>query len=147
MMVVCSRRQDLRMFKLCSALLLLSASALAAAQQAPAPPASPITDHFAARVSYYRGKVSTNGSVTDPNSATPGTPISMEDDLGLTPNVHQGRVEFLFRMRARHRLRVALWEVNRNSVISPRSDIVFGSITLMPTDQVVAAFNWRQSDF
>jgi len=138
------------------ATVLMAASAVAMAQEVsptptgpPVPPvaASPITDHFAARVSYYRGKVSTNGSVTDPLSPTPGTPISMEDDLGLTPDVHQGRVEFIFRMRQRHRLRVDSWEINRNSVTSPKKDLVFGDITLTPQDSVVAAFNWRQSDF
>lgn len=129
------------------ATVLATASAVAMAQQAPPVPASPITDHFAARVSYYTGTVSTNGSVTDPNSLTPGTPISMEDDLGLTPDVHQGRVEFIFRMRERHRLRVDMWEVNRSATTSPTSDIVFGDTTLIPTDQVVSQFNWRQSDF
>ena len=129
------------------ATVLMTVSAVAGAQQAPPVPASPLTDHFAARVSYYKGKVSTNGSVTDPNSLTPGTPISMEDDLGLTPDVHQGRVEFIFRMRERHRLRVDMWELNRESTTTPKSDIVFGNITLTPTDVVVAQFNWRQSDF
>lgn len=129
------------------ATVLMTTSALAFAQQAPEPAASPITDRFAARVSYYTGKVSTDGSVTDPNSATPGTRISMEDDLGLTPDVHQGRVEFIFRMRDRHRLRVDTWEINRSSKISPTSDIVFGDVTLTPLDQVAAQFNWRQSDF
>jgi hypothetical protein len=111
------------------ATVLMTASAVAGAQQAPPVPASPLTDHFAARVSYFRGKVSTDGSVTDPNSLTPGTPISMEDDLGLTPDVHQGRVEFIFRMRERHRLRVDMWEVNRESKTTPKSDIVFGNTT------------------
>ncbi len=129
------------------ATFLLTASAVAMAQQAPAPPASPITDRFAARVTYYTGKVSTDGSVTDPNSATPGTPISMEDDFGLTPDVHQGRVEFMFRMRDRHRLRVDMWEINRSATITPTSTIVFGDITVGPTDTVVSQFNWRQSDF
>ena len=129
------------------ATVLMTVSALAGAQQAPPVPASPLTDHFAARVSYYKGTVSTNGSVTDPNSLTPGTPISMEDDLGLSPDVHQGRVEFIFRMRERHRLRVDMWELNRESTTTPKSDIVFGNITLTPTDVVVAQFNWRQSDF
>ena len=128
------------------AAVLCTASALAWAQQAP-PPASPITDHFAARVSYYRGKVSTNGSVTNPNLTTPGTPISMENDLGLTPDVHQGRVEFIFRLKDRHRMRVDTWEINRTATESPTKNIVFGGAVLMPTDQVVSTFNWRQSDF
>src|SRR5471032_627884 len=125
------------------ATVLMAASAVAMAQEvsptptAPPPPpvpASPITDHFAARVSYYRGKISTNGSVTDPLSPTPGTSISMEDDLGLTPDVHQGRVEFIFRMRERHRLRVDMWEINRNDVSAPTKNIVFGDIVLTPLD-------------
>ncbi len=129
------------------ATVLLAASAAVSAQQAPQPPASPITDRFAARVSYYTGKVSTNGVVTDPNSLTPGTPISMEDDFLLTPDVHQGRVEFIFRMRDRHRLRVDTWEVNRSSTTVPTKTIVFGDLTVGPTDTVVTQFNWRQSDF
>ncbi len=129
------------------AIFLVTASAVVSAQQAPPVPASPITDHFAARVSYYRGSVSTTGSVTDPNSPTPGTPISMEDDLGLTPDVHQGRVEFIFRMRERHRLRVDMWQLDRSAVKMPTSTIVFGNETLLPTDTVNSQFDWLQTDF
>lgn len=138
------------------ATVLMAASAVATAQEidptptgppVPTVPASPLTDRFAARVSYYRGKIETTGFVTDPFSTTPGTPVSLEKDLGLTPNVHQGRVEFIFRMRERYRLRVDLWEINRNSVTSPAKDIVFGDITVGPTDSVFTTFNWRQSDF
>jgi hypothetical protein len=129
------------------ATVLMTASAVALAQQAPAPPASPITDRFAARVSYYRGSVSTTGSVTDPTLTTPGTPISMEDDLGLSNKVNQGRVEFIIRARERHRVRVNLWELDRSAVIYPKEQIVFGDVTLLPTDQVNSNFFWRQSDF
>jgi hypothetical protein len=156
MMVPPTHPQDLCMRQIYLATVLMAASAVAMAQEvsptptappAAAVPASPITDHFAARVSYYMGKVSTTGSVTDPFSPTPGTPVSMEDDFGLTPDVHQGRVEFIFRMRERHRLRVDLWEVNRSATTTPTKDIVFGDATLTPLDTVVATFNWRQSDF
>jgi hypothetical protein len=135
------------MRQLCYAAVLLTVSALSVAQQPPSPPASPITDVFAARVSYYRGSVSTSGFVTDPASPTPGTPISMEDDLGLGDKMHQGRVEFIFRMAKRNRLRVDLWELDRSAVVYPKKDIVFGDITLLPTDQVASNFFWRQSDF
>jgi hypothetical protein len=141
------RPRTCRMRRTCIAVVLLAASGALFAQQAPQPPASPITDHFAARVSYYRGSVSTTGSVTDPNSPTPGTPISLEDDLGLTDKVHQGRVEFIFRMRERHRLRVDMWELDRDAVSSPTSTIVFGDVTLLPTDMVSSNFDWRQTDF
>jgi len=135
------------MRELYHATVLMSLSAVALAQQAPAPPASPITDRFAARVSYYRASVSTTGFVTDPNSTTPGTPISMESDLGLSDKSDQGRVEFIFRARQRHRVRIDLWEMDRSATKAPTKDIVFGDITLLPTDQVVSNFFWRQSDF
>ena len=51
-----------------------------------------------------------------------GTPISMESDLGLSDEVGPGRVEFIFRMRKRHRLRVDLWEIDRNATYHPTSD-------------------------
>lgn len=126
---------------------LLTACGLASAQQPLASaPASPITDRFAARVSYYAATASTNGQVTDPNSAVAGTQFSLEDDLGLTPDVHQGRVEFIFRMRERGRLRVDMWELNRSVVASPTVAIVYGNIVLLPTDEVQSSFDWRQID-
>ena len=127
-------------------IVLLTASAVVTAQQPPAPPPSPISDHFAARASYYVGKISTDGHVTDPNAAVPGTQISMENDLGLTPDVHQGRVEFMFRMRERLRMRVDMWEVNRSALASPPITIHYGNIVLLPTDLVTSTFDWRQID-
>jgi hypothetical protein len=130
------------------ALILMTTAVAAMAQQPPAPPpASPITDRFAARVSYYPASISTTGSVTDPNSTTPGTPISLEDDLGLSNKADQGRVEFIFRMEERHRIRVDLWQIDRSATQAPPKTIIFGDIILLPTDQVASDFFWRQSDF
>jgi hypothetical protein len=134
-----------------AALWAISAGALAQQSlepppRVPPPPPSPITDTLAIRAGFLSGTVSTKGHVDDPNSTVPGTPISLENDLGLTPNVHQGRVEFIFRLRERHRVRVDMWEVNRNATASPPSDIVFGDVTLTPTDVVDSTFDWRQID-
>jgi len=138
----------------CLIAALWAVSAAALAQQSPLdppprvppPPASPITDRLAIRAGAFIGSLSTQGHVDDPNSATPGTQISLEQDLGLTPDVHQGRVEFIFRLRERHRVRVDTWEVNRSAVATPTSNIVFGSIVLTPADLVDSTFNWRQID-
>jgi hypothetical protein len=143
-----------RMRQLCLAAILWAASALALAQQSPLdppprvppPPPSPITDHFSISGSLLIATASTKGHVDDPNSPIPGTPISFEQDLGLTPDVHQGRVEFIFRLRERSRLRVDMWELNRSAAATPSSTIVFGDITLLPTDVVNTTFNWRQID-
>ena len=140
--------------QLCPVVALWAVSATALAQQSPLdppprvppPPASPITDRLAIRAGALIGSVSTQGHVDDPNSAIPGTQISWEQDLGLTPDLHQGRVEFIFRLRERNRLRVDMWEVNRSTVATPASNIVFGSIVLTPADQVDSTFNWRQID-
>ena len=56
-------------------------------------------------------------------------------------------MEFIFRMQQRHRMRVDLWQVDRSATHAPTKDIVFGDITLLPTDQVASQFFWRQSDF
>ena len=137
---------------LIAALWVVSAAALAQQSpldpppRVPPPPASPITDRLAIRAGAFIGSLSTQGQVDDPNSTTPGTQISWEQDLGLTPDLHQGRVEFIFRLRERNRLRVDMWEVNRSTVATPASNIVFGSIVLTPADQVDSTFNWRQID-
>ena len=128
--------------------LLLTGCAVATAQQVEAPPpASPITDRFSARVSYYAGTASTNGHVTDSNSAVAGTPFSLENDLGLPSNLGQGRVELIFRLRERGRLRVDMWQLNRRTVAAPDTTIVYGNILLTPADQVESIFVWRQMDF
>jgi len=134
-------------------LALLAAGAAARAQspldpppRVPPPPPSPITDHFAITGAMLVGSISTTGHVDDPASTVPGTPISLEQDLGLTPDVHQGRVEFMFRLRERNRVRVDMWELNRSATATPTSDIVFGDIVLTPADSVDTMFNWRQID-
>ena len=137
---------------LIAALWIVSAAALAQQSpldpppRVPPPPASPITDRLSIRAGAFIGSVSTEGHVDDPNSATPGTQISLEQDLGLTPDVHQGRVEFIFRLRERNRVRVDMWEINRSATATPSSDIVYGNIVLTPADQVQSSFDWRQID-
>ena len=135
------------MRRICYFTVLMTAAAVAGAQPPAEPPASPITDHFAARVSYLHGTATTTGWVTDPNAPIEGSPISMEDDFHMSPDVHQGRVEFIFRMRKRHRLRVDMWELNRSSTFHPTSGLIFGDVTIVPSDLVKAEFNWRQTDF
>jgi len=110
-------------------------------------PASPITDHFAIRAGYFWGTAATSGVITDPTAATPGTPFSLENDFHLSPRARQLRVEFLFRMRERSRLRVDTWELNRNGLASPLSNITYGGNTFTSADQVHSVFDWRQVDF
>lgn len=110
-------------------------------------PASPITDQFALRAGYYLGSASTAGRVDDTATNSTGTPFSLEDDFHASPHAHQARVEMMFRMRERSRLRVDTWELNRDARAAPPRSIVFGGNTLTPADTVQSRFDWRQIDF
>ena len=76
------------------------------------PPPSPITDHFAMRGVYFQPTLTTAGRF-DSDVGTPGTPFSGETDLALDDVANQGRMELLFRMRDRHRLRVDYLKLDR----------------------------------
>ena len=131
------------------ALIVLSCSVgIAQAQRPAAPePASPITDQFALRAGYFFGSANTDGRVDDAASATPGTPFSLENDFHLTPRARQLRVEMVFRLRDRNRLRVDMWELNRTGVASPTTSVTYGGNTFTPADTVRSRFDWRQIDF
>jgi hypothetical protein len=77
----------------------------------PLPIASPITDHFALSADFWWGRVATQARIDTPTVT--GTPFSAEQDLGLTPIAYQWRMELMFRMRSRNRLRVNFLEVQR----------------------------------
>lgn len=131
------------------ALLVLALTVgIAEAQRPAAPqPASPVSDQFALRASYLFGTANTDGRVDDVASTTLGTPFSLENDFKLTPRARQARVEMMFRLRDRNRLRVDMWELNRTGVASPTADIIYGGNTFTPADSVRSRFDWRQIDF
>jgi hypothetical protein len=121
---------------------------IAQAQPPAAPePASPITDQFAVRASYLFSTANTDGRVDDAARGTIGTPFSLENDFNLTPRAHQARVEMLFRLRDRNRLRVDMWELNRSGVASPKNNVTYGGNTFTPADSVHSRLDWRQIDF
>jgi hypothetical protein len=124
-----------------------AAAASAAARPGTPPPASPVTDQFALRAGYYLGSAGTEGRVDDAATSSTGTPFSLEDDFHLSPHAHQLRVEMMFRMRERNRLRVDMWELNRNGVAAPTTSISYGGNTFTPADSVHSRFDWRQIDF
>ena len=120
---------------------------------APLPPArheaaSPITDHFYIRAAYFAPKFNTTFRV-DPSSAPPGTmgtPVNAENDLGLDHRQHQGRVDFMFRMRDRNKVRVDYYESNRSGSQTLANDVIFGNQTF-PAGQVAqTTFDLQQFD-
>jgi hypothetical protein len=119
---------------------------------APLPPAkqhkvsNPITDHFYILGGYYRPSFKTSLRV-DPSTAIPGitgTPLSGEDDLGLPDKKNMGRVEFMFRLRERHKVRVDTFEANRTGNKVLTQDLVIGDTTFTAGTATQTELNWRQ---
>jgi hypothetical protein len=120
---------------------------------APLPPhkreiPSPITDHFYVRASYFSPQVRTRLRV-DPSNPAPGmtgTPVNAESDLGLPDKLHQGRVEFMFRLRERSRVRVDYFEADRSGSKVLANDIVFNNETFAAGQLAQSSLDWRQFD-
>jgi hypothetical protein len=111
-------------------------------------PASPITDHFYIRAAFFAPKFDTNFRV-DPSNApagTTGTPVNAENDLGLAHRQHKERVEFMFRMRERNKVRVDYYEANRNGSQVLANDIVFGNETFPAGQTALTQFDLQQFD-
>ena len=119
---------------------------------APLPPpqkperSSPIHDHFYILGAFYSPSITTSVRY-DPTTGVPagtlGTQVNAERDLGLPARMHQGRVEFMFRMRERHKLRVEYYESDRSASQVLANDIVFGNQTFLAGQQVQTSMNWR----
>jgi len=111
-------------------------------------PASPITDHFYIRAAYYAPKFNTDFRV-DPSNAPPGTtgtPVNGENDLGLPHRQQKGRVDFMFRLRERNKVRVDYYETDRSGSQVLANDIVFGNETFPAGQLTQTTFNLQQFD-
>ncbi len=119
---------------------------------APLPPRkheapSPVTDHFYIRGTYFLPQVRTNLRV-DPSRppGAMGTWVNAESDLGLDHRPHRGRVEFMFRLRERGKLRVDYFESDRATQQTLANDIVFGNQTFGAGQLTRTSLDWRQFD-
>ena len=104
-----------------------------------------ITDHFALSGIYFLGHVSTTGYVNPSNGFT-GTYFSAEHDLGVTDQVYQPRIEIMFRLEERGRLRVDFFDLRRNGDVFVDRNIQYGNVTFLAGDQVQSSLSWRQMD-
>lgn len=108
--------------------------------------ASPITDRFALRATWFPASITTDVRL-DPEIGVEGTPLSAEDDLGLADERNQGRVELVFRLRERHRLRVDYFKLDRSAQTVLGRDVVFGDETFEVNDLVTSILDWRTLGF
>ena len=146
----------MRIWLAVAAVVLATESGLASADidklsGAPLPPqkparSSPIRDRFYILGAFYAPVVHTDVRV-DPTSGAPpgtiGTQVNGERDLGLPARLHQGRVEFMFRLRERNKLRVEYYEADRSASKTLANDIVFGNQTFLAGERVQTSVNWR----
>jgi hypothetical protein len=106
--------------------------------------ASPITDHFYMRGTYFHAAVDTVLRV-DPAGTTTGTTLNGEKDLGLDDQVDQGRLEFDIRMRDRHNVRIDYFKLNRFHQQPLPRDITFGDSPLFPAGTMFrSSLDYRQ---
>ena len=89
--------------------------------------ASPISDHFYVRGTYFPASVETTFQL-DPSTTQKGTPLSGEDDLDLDDQLNQGRMEFDIRMRENNHVRIDYFKLNRFAEQPLPRDVVFGDI-------------------
>lgn len=122
-------------------------SAMAQAQGPGRPIASPVTDRFALRASYFPGAADTNGRLDDARAGTPGTPFSAEDDLGLDDRVDLARIELMFRLRERHRVRVDYFRMDRSARHVLARPLSFGRERFAAGESVVSSLDWHMLAF
>jgi|CZKO01.1.fsa_nt_gi hypothetical protein len=129
------------------ALPMLGAALAAHADDATTPPSipSPITDHLALTGGFFWGHVTTFGQFNSGNGL-PGTTLTAEQDLGLTDQVYQPRIELMFRLQKRGRLRVNFFDLRRSGEKQLDRKIQFGDQTFQADETVQSTINWRQMD-
>jgi len=95
---------------------------------------SPITDRFSLRGTFFAAALETNVHVDAPG--VPGTLVNAEHDLGMKGRLNQGRMELIFRVRERSRLRVDYFSSDRDGDRPIGRDILFAGNTFVAGDLV-----------
>jgi hypothetical protein len=107
--------------------------------------ASPITDHFALRGTFFAAALDTNLHLD--SGGVPGTLINAEHDLGMKGRLNQGRMELIFRLRERHRLRVDYFGSDRDGDRPISRDIIFAGNSFMSGDVVQSDLQYSMLSF
>lgn len=105
--------------------------------------ASPITDRFALRVSYFHPSVDTFLRLDNSDTGRPGTNLNVEDDLGLDDSASMFRAEMIIRLRERNRLRVDYFKTTRYGDQILTKTINFGDNTFFVNDRTQTKLDYR----
>ena len=104
--------------------------------------ASPITDRFALRVSYFMPTLDTFLRL-DRTTGQAGTELRVENDLGLDDKANMARMEMIFRLREKNRLRVDYFKTTRYGDKVLNKTIAFGDQTFLVTDRAQTSIDYR----
>ncbi len=104
--------------------------------------ASPITDRFALRVSYYAPNIDTFLRL-DRSTGQAGTDLSVENDLGMEDKTNLARMEMIFRLREKNRLRVDYIKLTRYGDKILDQTIRFGDQTFLVNDRAQTELDYR----
>ncbi len=110
---------------------------------------SPITDRFYVRGTFFDPAITTTLRIDTQSPAAgvmgiTGTTINGERDLGLRARKPQGRIEMMFRLRERNRLRVDYFAIDRGANHTIARQIQFGDQTFLANDQVASELDYRE---
>jgi hypothetical protein len=108
--------------------------------------ASPITDRFALRGTFFAAQLKTNLHL-DSSVTAPGTLVNAEHDLGMKGRLNQGRMELIFRLHERHRLRVDYFGSDRDGDRTIGQEILFGGHTFVSGDLVQSDLQYSMLGF
>jgi hypothetical protein len=106
--------------------------------------ASPITDRFALRVSYFGATAETFLRLDRSNTGVAGTDLRVEEDLGLDDKLTQARAEMIIRLREKNRLRVDYYKLNRYGDQILTRTLNFGDQTFLVSERAETQIDWRQ---
>lgn len=136
--------------------LLLGASLVQAAERERAsdtlvrerpPVASPITDRFALRATWFHGTADTRLRLDPSAPGLTGTLLDAEDVLGLDDAIDQGRMELYFRFGKRLRLRADYFKLNRFGAQLLDQTIIFGDDVYLAGEYVESSLDYRALSF
>lgn len=106
--------------------------------------ASPVSDRFYTRITYFQPTIETQIRVDSTGANTPdGTLLSAENDLGLDDEANQARIEFDFRLGERNHVRIDYFKLNRFKEVQLARPIEFGDYTFDAGDTFRSKLDWR----
>ena len=109
----------------------------------PAAAPNPLSDRFALRAIWFYPQVRTQLRLDPSGELGGGTTLAGEHDLGYSPHDSDGRLELMFRLRRKNRLRVDFLDLRRSATATPAQPVVYGNVLFQAGDTVNTSLEGR----